>query len=128
MKKAQDAKINLYHMRQFAKFVEKMKNTPEGNGSLLARQFGTLYQSQARTIHMLEAHGRPGGQQRLGPIPWGSATTQARRGKHEYYGRSGGAVGDMPVFFSVLPRYPRCTITKRSMAIRALLRLAIARR
>jgi hypothetical protein len=34
-KKAQNAKINLYHMQQFAKFVEKMKNTPDGDGSLL---------------------------------------------------------------------------------------------
>jgi hypothetical protein len=36
VKKAQNAKINLYHMQQFAKFVEKMKNTPDGDGSLLA--------------------------------------------------------------------------------------------
>lgn len=35
VKKAQNAKINLYHVQQFAKFVEKMKNTPDGDGSLL---------------------------------------------------------------------------------------------
>jgi hypothetical protein len=35
VKKAQNARINLYHMQQFAKFVEKMKNTPDGDGSLL---------------------------------------------------------------------------------------------
>ena len=35
VKKAQNAKINLYHMRQFAKFVTKMKATPDGDGSLL---------------------------------------------------------------------------------------------
>ncbi len=35
VKKAQNAKINLYHMQQFAKFVERMKNAPDGDGSLL---------------------------------------------------------------------------------------------
>jgi hypothetical protein len=35
VKKAQNAKINLYHMQQFAKFVAKMKATPDGDGSLL---------------------------------------------------------------------------------------------
>lgn len=35
VKKAQNAKINLYHMQQFAKFMEKMKGTPDGDGSLL---------------------------------------------------------------------------------------------
>ena len=35
VKKAQNAKINLYQMQQFAKFVGKMKNTPDGDGSLL---------------------------------------------------------------------------------------------
>jgi hypothetical protein len=34
-KKAQNAKINLYHMQQFAKFVDKMHATPDGDGSLL---------------------------------------------------------------------------------------------
>lgn len=34
-KKTRNAKINLYHMQQFAKFVGKMKNTPDGDGSLL---------------------------------------------------------------------------------------------
>jgi hypothetical protein len=34
-KKAANAKINLYHMQQFAKFVEKMRTTPDGDGSLL---------------------------------------------------------------------------------------------
>ncbi|HEY4214719.1 MAG TPA: DUF1552 domain-containing protein [Steroidobacteraceae bacterium] len=29
------AKLNNYHVQQFAKFVEKMKNTPDGDGSLL---------------------------------------------------------------------------------------------
>lgn len=29
------AKLNHYHVQQFAKFVEKMKNTPDGDGSLL---------------------------------------------------------------------------------------------
>jgi hypothetical protein len=29
------AKLNLYHMQQFAKFVDRMKNTPDGDGSLL---------------------------------------------------------------------------------------------
>ncbi|EEF58341.1 DUF1552 domain-containing protein [Pedosphaera parvula] len=29
------AKINRYHMAQFAKFIEKLKSTPEGDGSLL---------------------------------------------------------------------------------------------
>ncbi|HEY4361346.1 MAG TPA: DUF1552 domain-containing protein [Bryobacteraceae bacterium] len=35
VKKTQNAKINLYHAQQFAKFVEKMKNTPDGDGTLL---------------------------------------------------------------------------------------------
>jgi hypothetical protein len=35
VKKAQNAKINLYHAQQFAKFVEKMKNTADGDGTLL---------------------------------------------------------------------------------------------
>ncbi len=35
VKKAQNAKINLYHAQQFAKFVEKMKATPDGDGTLL---------------------------------------------------------------------------------------------
>jgi Protein of unknown function (DUF1552) len=35
VKKAQNAKINLYHAQQFAKFVEKMKTTPDGDGTLL---------------------------------------------------------------------------------------------
>ncbi len=34
-KKAQNAKINLYHVQQFAKFVEKLRTTPDGDGSLL---------------------------------------------------------------------------------------------
>ena len=34
-KKAQNAKINLYHAQQFAKFVEKLRTTQEGEGSLL---------------------------------------------------------------------------------------------
>lgn len=34
-KKAANARINLYHMQQFAKFVEKMRTTPDGDGSLL---------------------------------------------------------------------------------------------
>jgi hypothetical protein len=34
-KKARNAKINLYQMQQFAKFVAKMKNTPDGDGTLL---------------------------------------------------------------------------------------------
>jgi hypothetical protein len=29
------AKLNNYHVQQFAKFVERMKNTPDGDGSLL---------------------------------------------------------------------------------------------
>jgi hypothetical protein len=35
VKKARNAKINLYHMQLFARFVEKMKNTPDGDGTLL---------------------------------------------------------------------------------------------
>lgn len=35
VKKARNAKINLYHVQQFAKFVERMKNTPDGDGTLL---------------------------------------------------------------------------------------------
>ena len=34
-KKAMNARINLYHMQQFAKFVEKLRTTPDGDGSLL---------------------------------------------------------------------------------------------
>lgn len=34
-KKAANARINLYHMQQFAKFVEKLRTTPDGDGSLL---------------------------------------------------------------------------------------------
>jgi hypothetical protein len=34
-KKARNAKINLYHAQQFAKFVEKLRTTPDGDGSLL---------------------------------------------------------------------------------------------
>jgi hypothetical protein len=34
-KKAWNAKINLYHAQQFAKFVEKLHTTPDGDGSLL---------------------------------------------------------------------------------------------
>jgi hypothetical protein len=34
-KKVANAKINLYHATQFAKFVAKMKATPDGDGSLL---------------------------------------------------------------------------------------------
>jgi len=34
-KKARNAKINLYHAQQFAKFVTKMKATPDGDGTLL---------------------------------------------------------------------------------------------
>lgn len=30
-----NAKINLYHVQQFAKFVEKLRTTPDGDGSLL---------------------------------------------------------------------------------------------
>ncbi len=32
---AANARINLYHMQQFAKFVEKLRTTPDGDGSLL---------------------------------------------------------------------------------------------
>ena len=35
VKIAQGAKINTYHMSLFAQFVEKMRNTPDGDGSLL---------------------------------------------------------------------------------------------
>jgi hypothetical protein len=35
VKKAQNARINLYHAQQFAKFVQKMKAAPDGDGSLL---------------------------------------------------------------------------------------------
>ena len=35
VKKARNAKINLYHAQQFAKFVAKMKATPDGDGTLL---------------------------------------------------------------------------------------------
>ena len=35
VKKARNAKINLYHAQQFAKFVAKMKSTPDGDGTLL---------------------------------------------------------------------------------------------
>ncbi|MEP7353142.1 MAG: DUF1552 domain-containing protein [Acidobacteriota bacterium] len=35
VKKAANARINLYHMQQFAKFIAKMKSTPDGDGSLL---------------------------------------------------------------------------------------------
>jgi hypothetical protein len=34
-KKAANARINLYHATLFSKFVEKMKHTPDGDGSLL---------------------------------------------------------------------------------------------
>jgi hypothetical protein len=34
-KKAMNARINLYHVQQFAKFVEKLRTTPDGDGSLL---------------------------------------------------------------------------------------------
>lgn len=34
-KKTANARINLYHMQQFAKFVEKLRTTPDGDGSLL---------------------------------------------------------------------------------------------
>lgn len=34
-KKAQNARINLYHMQQFAKFVEKLRTAPDGDGNLL---------------------------------------------------------------------------------------------
>ena len=34
-KKASNARINRYHVEQFAKFVEKLRNTPDGDGSLL---------------------------------------------------------------------------------------------
>jgi hypothetical protein len=34
-KKAANAKINLYHVQQFAKFVDKLRSTPDGDGSLL---------------------------------------------------------------------------------------------
>jgi len=30
-----NAKINVYHVQQFAKFVERLRNTPDGDGSLL---------------------------------------------------------------------------------------------
>jgi Protein of unknown function (DUF1552) len=32
---AKHAKINTYHVQQFAKFVEKLRNTPDGDGSML---------------------------------------------------------------------------------------------
>ena len=35
VKIAQGGKINAYHVSLFAQFVEKMKNTPDGDGSLL---------------------------------------------------------------------------------------------
>jgi hypothetical protein len=35
VKKARNAKINLYHVQQFAKFVAKMQSTPDGDGTLL---------------------------------------------------------------------------------------------
>jgi hypothetical protein len=35
VKKARNAKINLYHAQQFAKFVAKMKSTADGDGTLL---------------------------------------------------------------------------------------------
>ena len=35
VKIAQGAKINAYHVSLFARFVERMKNTPDGDGSLL---------------------------------------------------------------------------------------------
>jgi hypothetical protein len=35
VKKAQNAKINLYHAQQFAKFVQKMKRASDGDGTLL---------------------------------------------------------------------------------------------
>jgi hypothetical protein len=35
VKKAKNARINLYHVQQFAKFVEKLRTTPDGDGSLL---------------------------------------------------------------------------------------------
>jgi hypothetical protein len=35
VKKDWNARINLYHMQQFAKFVHKMQETPDGDGSLL---------------------------------------------------------------------------------------------
>ncbi|MEI9812775.1 MAG: DUF1552 domain-containing protein [Acidobacteriota bacterium] len=35
VKKAQNAKINLYHATLFSKYVEKLKTTPDGDGSLL---------------------------------------------------------------------------------------------
>jgi hypothetical protein len=34
-KKAKIAKINRYHMTQFAAFLEKLQRTPEGDGTLL---------------------------------------------------------------------------------------------
>ena len=34
-KKAMNARINLYHATLFSKYIEKMKNTPDGDGSLL---------------------------------------------------------------------------------------------
>ncbi|MBV9508002.1 MAG: DUF1552 domain-containing protein [Acidobacteriia bacterium] len=34
-KKAMNARINLYHVEQFARFVEKLRATPDGDGSLL---------------------------------------------------------------------------------------------
>jgi hypothetical protein len=34
-KKEMNARINLFHAQQFAKFVEKMRTTPDGDGSLL---------------------------------------------------------------------------------------------
>jgi hypothetical protein len=35
VKKARNAKINLYHAQQFAKFIAKMKSTADGDGTLL---------------------------------------------------------------------------------------------
>ena len=35
IKKERNARINLYHLQQFAKFVEKLRTTPDGDGSLL---------------------------------------------------------------------------------------------
>jgi hypothetical protein len=34
-KKAMNSRINLYHVQQFAKFIEKLRSTPDGDGSLL---------------------------------------------------------------------------------------------
>jgi hypothetical protein len=34
-KKARNARINFYHLQQFAKFVERLRTTPDGDGSLL---------------------------------------------------------------------------------------------